>query len=288
MSKGLDTKKRLKAGSLASMIAVVFGHPVDTIKVRLQTLPPSTFKGPLDCLIKSVRREGVFSLFKGITTPLLISGCISATSFGTYSYCYNYFSHLLPEKLQLDPRYLAPYLSGGVAGAIAALLVSPSDLVKTNMQTSLLEKKKLWVVVKEIVQKRGVMGIFYGLTSTIIRDTGGGALWFGNYHIITQWAVDFHGPEWNKTALEQLLIGGTVGVINSLINHPTDVIKSRVQNGVLEVGQERPKWFKTVKQIYREGNGVKLFYRGMGPQLMRNMIITSVLFFAFEKLSPLV
>lgn len=43
----------------------------DTIKVRLQTSERTQFKGPLDCLLQTVRHEGVRGLYKGATPPLV-------------------------------------------------------------------------------------------------------------------------------------------------------------------------------------------------------------------------
>ena len=43
----------------------------DTIKVRLQTSEKAQFKGPLDCLLQTVRHEGVRGLYKGATPPLV-------------------------------------------------------------------------------------------------------------------------------------------------------------------------------------------------------------------------
>ena len=43
----------------------------DTIKVRLQTTDKSKFKGPLDCLVQTVRNEGVRGVYKGATPPLV-------------------------------------------------------------------------------------------------------------------------------------------------------------------------------------------------------------------------
>lgn len=43
----------------------------DTIKVRLQTSEKVQFKGPLDCLLKTIRDEGVRGLCKGATPPLV-------------------------------------------------------------------------------------------------------------------------------------------------------------------------------------------------------------------------
>jgi solute carrier family 25 (mitochondrial carnitine/acylcarnitine transporter), member 20/29 len=47
------------------------GHPFDTIKVRLQTSPRSHFKGPLDCVLQTIRKEGVRGVYKGATPPLV-------------------------------------------------------------------------------------------------------------------------------------------------------------------------------------------------------------------------
>lgn len=47
------------------------GHPFDTVKVRLQTTDKSQFRGPLDCLLRTVRKEGFAGLYKGATPPLV-------------------------------------------------------------------------------------------------------------------------------------------------------------------------------------------------------------------------
>ena len=43
----------------------------DTIKVRLQTSQKAQFKGPLECLLKTIRNEGMSGLYKGATPPLV-------------------------------------------------------------------------------------------------------------------------------------------------------------------------------------------------------------------------
>lgn len=43
----------------------------DTVKVRLQTSKDGHFKGPLDCTLQTVRKEGVRGLYKGATPPLV-------------------------------------------------------------------------------------------------------------------------------------------------------------------------------------------------------------------------
>lgn len=44
-------------------------HPFDTIKVRLQTSPDTQFRGPLDCVLQTLRKEGVNGIYKGGELP---------------------------------------------------------------------------------------------------------------------------------------------------------------------------------------------------------------------------
>lgn len=43
----------------------------DTVKVRLQTSDATHFRGPLDCVLQTVRNEGVRGLYKGASPPLV-------------------------------------------------------------------------------------------------------------------------------------------------------------------------------------------------------------------------
>ena len=84
MSEGESTVQTGKKGFLETTIAgaaggaslVIVGHPLDTIKVRIQTMqivkgetPPYT--GALDCAKKTFYKEGFRGFYKGVTPPLL-------------------------------------------------------------------------------------------------------------------------------------------------------------------------------------------------------------------------
>lgn len=61
---------------LAVILACTLGHysyttRFDTIKVRLQTTQEAQFRGPLDCLLQTIRKEGIAGLYKGATPPLV-------------------------------------------------------------------------------------------------------------------------------------------------------------------------------------------------------------------------
>lgn len=70
-SRTPSTPLTLLSGSFGGLAQVLVGQPLDTIKTRAQTAPRGAFKGPLDILQQTVRREGVLALYKGMASPLL-------------------------------------------------------------------------------------------------------------------------------------------------------------------------------------------------------------------------
>ena len=70
-SSTIKDYKGFVAGIFSGITKFTVGHPFDTVKVRLQTSSPAQFKGPLDCVLQTVRREGILGLYKGATPPLV-------------------------------------------------------------------------------------------------------------------------------------------------------------------------------------------------------------------------
>eukprot|EP01122_Echinamoeba_exundans_P001429 TRINITY_DN11488_c0_g1_i1.p1 TRINITY_DN11488_c0_g1~~TRINITY_DN11488_c0_g1_i1.p1 ORF type:complete len:313 (-),score=87.17 TRINITY_DN11488_c0_g1_i1:73-975(-) len=76
------SKAGLKDGilvhSLASLVSgfvsTAVSMPVDITKTRLQTMKNNEYKGTIDCLVKTVKNEGFFSLWKGFTPYFLRLG----------------------------------------------------------------------------------------------------------------------------------------------------------------------------------------------------------------------
>ena len=49
----------------AGIISRIFTHPLDTAKARLQGLPHKEFRGPIDTLVQTYKREGFRALYGG-------------------------------------------------------------------------------------------------------------------------------------------------------------------------------------------------------------------------------
>jgi hypothetical protein len=61
--------KSFLSGGFGGICLVAAGHPLDLIKVRLQTT--NHYKGMMDCARQTVAKEGVRGLYRGMATPMI-------------------------------------------------------------------------------------------------------------------------------------------------------------------------------------------------------------------------
>ncbi|XP_063800266.1 solute carrier family 25 member 45-like [Pseudophryne corroboree] len=86
-------------------LGLVVGHPIDTIKVRLQT--QSRYHGIIDCIVKTYKKESVSILcspIKDTWTMLFAGGCA-----GTVGWAAANPMDVLKSRLQMDGMYSVQY-----------------------------------------------------------------------------------------------------------------------------------------------------------------------------------
>ena len=127
--------------SFLSMSLVLIGHPLDTIKVRIQTMEvvpgqAPAYTGVLDCAKKIVAKEGFSGLYKGMAAPMY-----GVTPM--YALCFLGFGHGKQIFCDAD-TFKDPNLSPkavwqiGCAGAFSALyttpILAPGERLKCYLQ----------------------------------------------------------------------------------------------------------------------------------------------------------
>lgn len=104
--------KDLTAGFISGAIANYIGHPLDTVKLRMQlsTQNLSTW----NVLKKIYKHEGVHGMFKGVTAPLVGRAPVASAT-----YAVNQFTLKLLENsaMSTDLKNLIAGLAAGVAAA---------------------------------------------------------------------------------------------------------------------------------------------------------------------------
>jgi solute carrier family 25 carnitine/acylcarnitine transporter 20/29 len=69
-------------GCIGGVSNVLSGHPLDTMKVRMQM----SEIGFMDCIRQMFRTEGSMSFFKGVASPLYSIPFVYALYFGSYEF----------------------------------------------------------------------------------------------------------------------------------------------------------------------------------------------------------
>lgn len=183
-----------QGGSIALETGEACVYP--TPSIAKQHLPhlsaPSSrhFAGFFDAISKIAQHEGVPSLWRGLSTSLVMS----VPSQVIYMVGYDYlrttalenapqrFTH--PHTSEATSTYVATttFVAGAVSRTAVATLLAPLELFRTRLQSTGSHVTTLSVThsVRDLVRAQGVASLWRGLSATLWRDVPfSGAYWAG-------------------------------------------------------------------------------------------------------------
>ena len=282
----------------AAKLAV--GHPFDTIKVRLQVSDGGRFHGPLDCLLKTLRHEGVAGLYKGVTPPMLGWMASDSIMLGSLTF----YRRLVLERAFADRASRLGCLSdqsvnerlpslghayaGALSGWTVSLIACPIEQVKGRLQVQYAARKSGRFYsgpidcARRLTQSHGIRGLYHGLVATTLFRSFF-FFWWGSYDVFTK-ALKRH------TALSTPAInfwaGGLSAQVFWITSYPFDLVKQRIMvdplGGRLRDGEPRYKnWRTAVRLLYAEA-GFQGFWRGFLPCFLRAFPANGTALLAFE------
>ena len=114
-------------GGTAASMAACFTHPLDQTKYRMQVQVSK--QNMLRVLVGYAGRDGVFSLWSGLSASLLRQSTYSTARFGVYSYLARQVKGLSgTQQLSLGSTVTCAGLAGGIAGVIG----NPTEVWKRD------------------------------------------------------------------------------------------------------------------------------------------------------------
>ncbi|BAO42379.1 mitochondrial substrate carrier family protein L [Kluyveromyces marxianus DMKU3-1042] len=271
------------AGVFSGVAKNAVGHPFDTIKVRLQTSQTEAktrFSGPLDCVYKTFKTQGIRGFYLGFTPPLVgwimmdsvMLGCLH-----NYRMLLRKYVYTEEEKLPLS----GCILSGVMAGWSVSFIAPPIELAKAKLQVQYDQTTTRYKgpldVIKKVYSQQGIRGLYKGLISTLIFRTHF-VYWWGSYELLTRWFREH--TNMSETAINFWAGGFSASFGFWTTAYPSDVVKQVVLCNDKYDGSFK-SWRTAVKDIY-QARGVKGFFKGFVPSFLRSFPANAAALAAFE------
>ncbi|KAI9316845.1 mitochondrial carrier domain-containing protein [Dichotomocladium elegans] len=266
------------AGVVSGITKLSVGHPFDTVKVRLQTSTKDRFKGPLDCLMQTVRKEGVRALYKGATPPLVGWMFMDSIMLGTL-----HNARLIQQSWNGPEKPLSVFQHGlaGLAGGLTVSFVAtPVEQVKARLQVQYDAATKVYTgpihCATQLVRNNGITALWQGLLPTMLFRSWFFVFW-ASYDVFTRELKKFNISDGSIT----FIAGGMSATCFWLGAFPSDTVKNRYMTQPDVHPRKYPTAMSVAKHIYR-ADGLLGFYRGFLPSFLRAFPTNAAAVFMFE------
>ncbi|KAI8073246.1 mitochondrial carrier domain-containing protein [Gongronella butleri] len=287
----LQPNRTVIAASSAATASVLSGFPFDSIKTRMQT---HHYDSMIDCVKVTYREEGARGFFRGMIPPLVTVSAIKSISFTVYENSKSVLrAHTSLDGQSLSTMIPLATMSGACSGAFVSFFSCPLELVKIQRQLEMvlqrgsgngdvvMRESSSWHAVRQIVARKGPLGLWNSLGLHSARDTLGTAFYFGSYETAKR-LLSKHGDGKGTGPLVHFFSGGMCGVASWLLLFPVDLVKSVMQKDIM---LPQPK-YSSARQAARDilqRNGTKGLYRGLSVTLIRAFPIHSLNFLVYEQ-----
>lgn len=274
-----EALKSFLSGGFGGMCLVFVGHPLDTIKVRLQT--STQYSGMFDCFKQTVQKEGVRGLYRGMAAPLVGITPIFAVYFLGFDVGKNIARSVEGKKPDENLSIAGIAFAGGFSAIPGTAVMVPGDRIKVILQIqgqSDAPPKYNGPIdcLKKVYAEQGVRGLYKGTALTFLRDGPGSVAYYGFYEVFKNMLT----KEGESASVGVILfVGGMAGVMNWLVAVPPDVLKSRYQTapeGTYPGG---------IRQIAGEliaKEGLASLYKGITPAMARAFPANAACFLGME------
>lgn len=276
----------LITGGIAAGISKTLVAPIETIKLRLQTMNElveqgiisSPYKGMGNCLIRIIKEEGIASLWKGNIVNMVFY-------FPTQSFNFafkRYYSNIFKGVNTKHPLLLNIYC-GSLAGLSSTLLLHPLDFIKVrfsnDVKNTLRNKprkyKSTFDVVVQTRKESGIFGLYRGLGASCACMLVYRGLYLGLYDRLK-----------NKTnsIVGKFLLGWGITAISGAAGYPFDTIRKRMIATSGIKGSYKTCYHCMKDVIAKEG--FLSLYKGHTANLLRTIAGAGVLVI-YDKLNEL-
>ncbi|XP_068600935.1 mitochondrial glutamate carrier 1-like [Brachionichthys hirsutus] len=283
---------KLINGGVAGIVGVTCVFPIDLAKTRLQNQRSGQhlYKSMMDCLIKTVKSEGYFGMYRGAAVNLTLVTPEKAIKLAAN----DFFRHQL-SKNSGGLTVFKEMLAGCCAGMCQVIITTPMEMLKIQMQDAgrLAAQQRVMpcVVLKmggastvlsrsynatpacqvvrasatditrELVRAQGVTALYRGLGATLMRDIPFSVVYFPLFAHLHQLGQR-SSVEPSVPFYWSFMSGCLAGCVAAAAVSPCDVVKTRLQSLRKGVNEENYNGVvDCVRKILRK-EGPRAFLKG--------------------------
>uniref|UniRef100_A0A672ZHE7 Mitochondrial glutamate carrier 1 n=1 Tax=Sphaeramia orbicularis TaxID=375764 RepID=A0A672ZHE7_9TELE len=239
---------KLINGGIAGIVGVTCVFPIDLAKTRLQNQRKGqqVYKSMMDCLVKTVRSEGYFGMYRGAAVNLTLVTPEKAIKLAANDF---FRHHLAKEGKGLT--VFKEMLAGCGAGMCQVIITTPMEMLKIQLQDAgriaAQQQKPVMIrsynsgmvvsapravsatqIAKELIHTQGIQGLYRGLGATLMRDVPFSIVYFplfANLNRLGKPSADESSPFYWA-----FLSGCAAGSTAAVAVNPCDVVKTRLQS----------------------------------------------------------
>ncbi|XP_068668512.1 uncharacterized protein [Aristolochia californica] len=173
------------SGVFATVASDAVFTPMDVVKQRLQ-LRDSPYKGVVQCAKQIMRDEGFGAFYASYRTTVLMNAPFTAVHFATYEAAKHALMGIDPDSAD-DEQLVVHATAGAAAGAAAAGVTTPLDVVKTQLQCQgvcgcdRFTTGSTGEVIRSIIRKDGYVGLFRGWKPRMLFHAPAAAICWSTY-----------------------------------------------------------------------------------------------------------
>lgn len=276
--KQISLPAKLINGGIAGLIGVTCVFPIDLAKTRLQNQQNGQrmYSSMSDCLIKTIRSEGYFGMYRGAAVNLTLvtpekAIKLAANDFFRYQLSKDGQPLTLPKEM----------LAGCGAGTCQVIVTTPMEMLKIQLQDAgrLAAQKKLLAaqaqlsveaqaaprptamqLTRDLLRTRGIAGLYKGLGATLLRDVPFSVVYFPLFANLNQ--LGRPATEEKSPFYVSFLAGCVAGSAAAVAVNPCDVVKTRLQSLQRGLNEDTYSGFLDCARKIWQHEGPSAFLKG--------------------------
>mmetsp|Transcript_35588 Transcript_35588/g.94121 ORF Transcript_35588/g.94121 Transcript_35588/m.94121 type:complete len:308 (-) Transcript_35588:394-1317(-) len=263
------------AGFCSGATEAAVTMPFDTIKTYCQV--QKTGITPVTAARDIHKLKGIGGFYFGLPAVLVQVAGKGAIRWSAYEQFKGGLQAAGAPKASIDL-----FAGMGAGFAEAFLWTTPTERLKVlrqnDIRSGLNRYSSLPSAVRTVAAEHGITGLYAGIGACGLRQASGVGVRFAVYGRVKALLSSDPPQMWQSA-----LAGGITGCVSTALNHPIDVVKTRI-----EAQDGKQKEYNNTMQAFRSivrEEGVRTLYRGIAPRMVKISLGQAITFTAYERYS---